>query len=111
MRVAALSAPPDLAERLDGATLHARLRGSFAVILLFCTAEAQLERRLAGALGALDAGGALWLAWPKRSSGVRTDLDDRAVRAIGLATGLVDNKVCAIDETWSGLRFVARRGG
>ena len=52
--------------------------------------------------------GGLWVAWPKRSSGVSTDLDENLVREIGLAEGLVDNKVCAIDATWSGLRFVWR---
>jgi hypothetical protein len=81
------------------------------VILLFSTRAAQLERRLDGALRALDAHAALWLAWPKRGSGLRTDLHDGAVRERGLATGLVDNKVCALDETWSGLRFVHRRAG
>lgn len=50
----------------------------------------------------------LWIAWPKKSSGVATDLDENLIRAIGLAAGLVDNKVCAIDQTWSGLRFVIR---
>jgi hypothetical protein len=63
----------------------------------------------AGDPAARGANGQIWLAWPKRSSGIASDLDDSVVRAIGLATGLVDNKVCAIDETWSGLRFVARR--
>lgn len=53
-------------------------------------------------------GGSLWVAWPRRSSGVVTDLHDREVREIGLAHGLVDNKVVALDESWSGLRFVAR---
>jgi hypothetical protein len=53
--------------------------------------------------------GGLWIAWPKRSSGLASDLDDGVVRRLGLATGLVDNKVCAVDETWSALRFVARR--
>jgi hypothetical protein len=109
MRVAALGAPPGLADRLAGAALHTRLRGSFEVILLFSTEAAQIERRLDAALRALDERGALWLAWPKRGSALQTDLDDRAVRRLGLATGLVDNKVCAIDETWSGLRFVRRR--
>ena len=52
--------------------------------------------------------GGLWIAWPKRASGVPTDLDENVVRDVGLAAGLVDNKVCAIDETWSGLRFVIR---
>ena len=108
-RVAAVGAPFGFRERLDGAVVRARLRGSFAVIVLFCRSTAALERRLGGALAALDPHGGLWIAWPKRSSGLRSDLDERTVRELGLATGLVDNKVCAIDETWSGLRFVARR--
>ena len=54
-------------------------------------------------------GGALWIAWPKRASGVATDLDENVLREVGLPTGMVDNKVCAIDETWSGLRFVVRK--
>ena len=60
-----------------------------------------LKERLATA-------GGLWVAWPKRASGVATDLTETVVREIGLAGGLVDNKVCAIDDTWSGLRFVRR---
>ncbi|TMA24111.1 MAG: DUF3052 domain-containing protein [Deltaproteobacteria bacterium] len=56
----------------------------------------------------LHPSGGLWVAWPKKASGVATDLDEGIVRRIGLATGLVDNKVCAIDDTWSGLRFVVR---
>jgi len=64
-----------------------------------------------GALtAALEPRGGLWIAWPKRSSGFGGDLDDRAVREAVLAAGLVDNKVCAIDETWSALRFVRRLG-
>ncbi len=108
-RVAALGAPAGFASRLEGAVVRTRLAGSFEVIVLFSRSRAQLERRLPAATAALDQGGALWLAWPKRSSGVDTDLDDRVVREAGLATGLVDNRVCSIDATWSGLRFMRRR--
>jgi hypothetical protein len=101
--------PRTFADRLPDAIVRTRLAGSFAVIVLFARSRAQLERRLPAALGALAQGGGLRLAWPKRSSGVATDLDDRAVREVGLATGLVDHKVCAIDTTWSGLRFMRRR--
>jgi len=111
MRVAALGAPSGLGALLDGAPLRTRLRGSFEVVLLFSTSRARLARRLDAGVAALAPRGALWLAWPKRSSGLSTDLDDRAVRALGLATGLVDNRVCAIDATWSALRFVHRRTG
>jgi hypothetical protein len=78
------------------------------VVLLFVTSQAQLAAELPAALGGLAAAGGLWVAWPKRASGVPTDLTEDAVRAAGLAAGVVDNKVCAIDETWSGLRFVVR---
>ncbi|MGD0196678.1 MAG: DUF3052 domain-containing protein [Solirubrobacteraceae bacterium] len=104
MRVAVLGGPDGLVQLLGASRA---LRGRFEVIVLFETSRAGLERRLPAALRARD--GALWIAWPKRSSGLASDLDDGVVRQIGLATGLVDNKVCAIDETWSGLRFVARR--
>ncbi|MGH2851787.1 MAG: DUF3052 domain-containing protein, partial [Solirubrobacteraceae bacterium] len=79
------------------------------VIVLFARERRELARRLEGAVAALEPRGGLWLAWPKRSSGVPSDLDDANVRELGLATGLVDNNVCAIDETWSALRFVNRR--
>jgi len=60
-------------------------------------------------LRALDDGGALWIVWPKKSAGVASDLDGNAVRAFGLANGLVDYKVCAVDATWSGLCFARRK--
>jgi hypothetical protein len=110
MRVALIGdAPDDLAGRLEGAVVVRRLSGRFELILVFVRSRAQLDRRLPAVLAARGEGGSLWLAWPKRASGVATDLDDTVVRASGLASGLVDNKVCAIDKTWSGLRFVARR--
>ena len=93
----------------DGAQVHTRLRGRFDVIVAFATRRAALERRLPALRAALEPAGGLWLAWPKRASGVATDLGDHEIRTLGLASGLVDNKVCAIDETWSGLRFVYRR--
>ena len=91
-----------------GVTVRRRAQGSFDVIVGFCTRGAELERRLPAWREALDEAGGLWIAWPKRSSGVASDLGDGPVREAGLAAGLVDNKVCAIDETWSGLRFVYR---
>ena len=57
----------------------------------------------------IAADGAIWVAWPKRSSGVETDLTEDVMRELFLPTGMVDNKVCAIDETWSGLRFAVRK--
>ena len=110
-RVAVLAAPAGFLERLDDVPApRTRLRGSFDVIVAFADSRAGLERRLDALISALEPRGGLWIAWPKRSSGVATNLDERVVRERLLATGLVDNKVCAIDETWSGLRFVRRLG-
>jgi hypothetical protein len=97
-----------LGELPPGVTVRRRVQGTFDVIVVFVTRRADLERRLPALRAAVDHAGGLWVAWPKRSSGVTTDLGDGAVRELGLAAGLVDNKVCAIDETWSGLRFVYR---
>jgi hypothetical protein len=75
----------------------------YDVVLAFCPDRAALRRRFAAQLPRLTTAGALWVAWPKRSSGVATDLDENVVRAHGLAVGLVDVKVAAVDATWSGL--------
>lgn len=94
---------------LPGVDLHHRPgRAPYDVILLFCADLRSVQRRFAPAAARLVSNGGLWVAWPKRSSGLRTDLDENAVREVGLAAGLVDNKVCAIDAIWSGLRFVVR---
>jgi hypothetical protein len=97
-----------LGELPPGVTVRRRLRGSFDVIVAFFVERSDLERRLPACRDALTPAGGLWLAWPKRSSGVAADLGEWTVRELGLAAGLVDNKVCAIDATWSGLRFVFR---
>lgn len=85
-----------------------RLAGDVDVILAFTDRRSELERRFDAWRNALARDGSLWIAWPKRASGVATDLSERVVRDIGLAGGLVDTKVAAIDEVWSGLRFVRR---
>ncbi len=92
----------------EGVTLRRALRGRFDVILAFFVDARRLEQRLPTLRGALTPGGGLWIAWPKRSSGVATELGEGDVRRLGLGAGLVDNKVCAIDAVWSGLRFVYR---
>jgi hypothetical protein len=111
-RVALINAPDDfdatLGELPDGATVRTRLRGPNHVIVSFHLGASELERRLPALRRALNPAGGLWLAWPKRASGIATDLSDGEVRRLGLEAGLVDNKVCAIDATWSGLRFVYR---
>jgi hypothetical protein len=111
-RLGVIGAPPGFDEVLGdlppGVSVHRRLRGTFDVLVAFVRTRSELERRLPALKQALDQAGGLWVAWPKRSSGVATDLGDGTVRDVGLGIGLVDNKVCAIDTTWSGLRFVYR---
>jgi hypothetical protein len=84
-------------------------RGRLDVVVAFFTRRADFERRLPAMRKAIFPDGGLWIAWPKRASGVSTDMTEDVVRDVVLPTGLVDNKVCAIDETWSGLRVVHRR--
>jgi hypothetical protein len=93
----------------EGVVVRRRLgREPFDVIVAFFSRRSSLERRLPELSAAVDPAGGLWIAWPKRASGVETDVTEDVVRALGLAAGLVDNKVCAIDQVWSGLRLVYR---
>jgi hypothetical protein len=92
-----------------GVHLIRRLGRDADVIVAFVTERSRLEAELDRLRGGMHDGGGLWIAWPKRASGAPTDLTEDVVREIALATGLVDNKVCAIDSTWSGLRLVVRR--
>lgn len=80
----------------------------YDVVLAFAPDLATLQRRFTPAKVATTTPGRLWVCWPKRSSGVATDLTENIVRELGLTEGLVDIKVCAIDDTWSGLAFVRR---
>lgn len=113
-RLALLGAPDGFAATLDLAATVGEVRvlqavrAPLDVAVLFAPHRATLERRFAAAAAALPPAGGLWVAWPKRASGVTTDLTEAGVRELGLAAGLVDNKVCAIDAVWSGLRFVRR---
>ena len=97
-----------LGELPPGVEIRHRARGPLDVVVAFFSKRSDLERRLPALRSALASDGGLWIAWPKRASGVPTDLTDNAVRELGLAAGLVDNKVCAIDATWSALRLVYR---
>ena len=85
-----------------------RARGEADVIVLFSRTAAGLQRDFPRFRRSLLQSGGFWVAWPKQASGVPTDLNEGIVRRYGLSQGLVDNKVCAIDDTWSGLRFVVR---
>ena len=111
-RVVMLSAPDDFDATLgplpDRVVVRRRLRGPLDVVVFFTTSRAQLERRIDALRAALDPAGRLWVAWPKRASGVATDVTEDVVREIALAHRLVDNKVAAVDATWSGLQLVIR---
>jgi hypothetical protein len=111
-RVAVVAAPEGFGAVLGalpaGTQLRAHARGRLDVIVFFVTRRAELARRFPSFMRALEDDGGLWVAWPKKTSGVATDLGFDAVQRVGLDAGLVDNKVCAIDGTWSGLRFVRR---
>ncbi len=92
----------------DGARVTRRGRRADRT-LLFVRSQADLARKLPGAARALAAGQGLWIAWPKQASVMKSDLSERHVRERGLALGIVDYKICAIDGTWSGLLFAKRR--
>ena len=87
---------------------RASLRGKCDVVVLFVTNRAALTRRFGAAKRTIYPAGAIWVAWPKRASKVATGMTEDLVREVALPQGLVDNKVCAIDEIWSGLRVVWR---
>jgi hypothetical protein len=112
MRVIAIGAPVDFAMTLGklpvGAALATRLAQCAEMIVAFATSLAKLESGFDRWKGALASHGSLWICWPKRVSGVPTDLSEDIIRTLGLARGLVDVKVCAVDGVWSGLRFVYR---
>ncbi len=98
-----------LAPMPPGVELFSARARRLDVIVFFVVRAASLRRRFGPLARHLDAAGGLWVAWPKKTSGMATDVDFDVVQSTGLAAGLVDNKVAAIDATWSGLRFVVRR--
>ena len=111
-RLLVVDAPEHLPQLLEGApegvARLARL-GEFDVALLFVTSRAALASALTRALPRLASGGMIWIAWPKKASGVATDVTEDTVRDVALPMGIVDVKVCAIDATWSGLKLLRRR--
>lgn len=111
--VALVAAPADFDELLEpvpaSAVFRSTLRGRADVVVFFTTRRAEFERRIDAAGRTIFPAGGLWIAWPKRASKVATDMTEDVVREVALPLGLVDNKVCAIDDTWSGLRLVWRR--
>ena len=111
-RVGLIGAPEGfellLGELPEGVRFSRRAAGRFDVMVFFTERATELSRRFGKLAARLDLAGGLWVAWPKKSSGVATDVVEGLVRRTGLDGGLVDNKICAIDDTWSGLRFVYR---
>ena len=112
-RVGLMGAPDGFESQLEGLPDDVELvraaRGPLDVIVSFHTERSDFVKRLPVLMGALTVDGGLWMAWPKRASGVATDITEDTIREVGLPTGMVDNKVCAIDDTWSGLRLVLRK--
>jgi hypothetical protein len=98
----------DLGKLPEGVIGSESFSGKADVVVYFTEKRAVLEKDFPGLGRKIQASGMVWIAWPKKASGRATDLNENIVREIGLACGLVDVKVCAIDETWSGLKFVVR---
>jgi len=111
-RIALVNAPKDfkseLGELPDTVEFVKRPTKALDIVLFFVLSERELVRDFATLAEKLATNGMIWIAWPKKSSGVTTDLSFEPVQRIGLDSGLVDVKICAIDETWSGLKFVYR---
>ncbi|MFZ1917349.1 MAG: DUF3052 family protein [Terriglobales bacterium] len=109
-RIALLHVPDDVTAELRAALDKCQIvkpaRASLDFVFLFAKARAELERQVMTAARALAPTGMLWIAWPKKSSGLSSDLDENIVRGTGLGAGLVDIKVCAVTDVWSGLKFV-----
>jgi hypothetical protein len=104
-----LDAPDGLGLELEGVTVKRALRGHADIVLCFVSARHDLERRAARLRTAIAPDGMVWVCWPKKASKVPTDMTEDVVRDVLLPTGLVDIKVAAIDETWSGLKLVVRK--
>lgn len=111
-RVALVNAPKDFqfepTELPDNVDFVKGSAKSLDIILYFVTTEGVLAKDFSKLAARLTSNGMIWIAWPKKSSGVATDLTFNRVQTIGLDAGLVDVKICAVDDTWSGLKFVYR---
>ena len=111
-RIALINAPKDFAHELGAlppsAEIVTRVTKPLNIVLLFVLTERTLLRDFEKLAKKLASNGMIWVAWPKKSSGVATDLSFDRVQRIGLDSGLVDVKICAIDDVWSGLKFVIR---
>ncbi len=109
--LAFVNAPPGFLQKLklpSEVTINSRSQKPLDFVLLFVRGEAELKKSFSRYADRLKPAGMLWVAWPKKSSAMATELSFINVQAIGLAAGLVDTKICAVDEIWSGLKFVFR---
>jgi hypothetical protein len=113
MKVVLRAAPKNLRAQLapipDGVAFAARVTAATDLIHVFVKSRSKLERELASALNAMRPDAVIWVSWPKKASGVATDVTEDTIRAVALPLGLVDVKVCAVDATWSGLKLVVRK--
>jgi hypothetical protein len=110
-KVAFVNAPENFASNLnlpEDVVISSTPRSHLDFAILFVKSATQLQQKFSHLSTKLKPNGMLWVAWPKKSSGVVTDLTFNNVQAIGLAAGLVDTKICAVDDVWSGLKFVFR---
>jgi len=111
-RVTFVGLPPDVRSELREALAKCEMapdgRGPIDFAMMFAKEQGELKTEFRRLAKLLSPAGMLWVAWPKKSSGVATDMNENDVRGIGLAAGLVDVKVCAVTEVWSGLKFVRR---
>lgn len=109
-RVRLVNTPPEVTTELHGALAKCRIlsetAGPLDFIFLFSKSRSDLEPHLKQSAKALAPAGMLWVSWPKKASGIETDLGENLIREIGLKAGLVDVKVCAVTDVWSGLKFV-----
>jgi hypothetical protein len=107
-----VNAPADVRGELRGAMSACEVmrvpRGPLDFVMLFTKSHSELSREFSRLAKELSSAGMLWISWPKKTSGVATDLDENLIRDVGLSAGLVDVKVCAVTEVWSGLKFVRR---
>ena len=113
-RVRVVGAPASFREALeplpDDVRFLTRLGADTTLVHLFTKKRTELQRELAALRRKLDPEAAVWVSWPKKASGVATDITEDSIRAVALPLGFVDIKVCAVDETWSGLKLVVRKG-
>jgi hypothetical protein len=111
-RIALGNVPPDVKRELREAVASCETakdeEANLDFAMLFTAEQSELKKDFAAWAKRLAAAGMLWISWPKKTSGVKTDLDENKVREIGLNAGLVDVKVCAVSDVWSGLKFVRR---